>query len=260
VGSPLRPEFSLLSPLGSAFKKGVHSAAQNISVMAALLSTMGAIVLAYYYWPAAATVLSRYAAWQHSGGLFRTGLAAGFAGGILSELSLIYLRDGGRWNGSHLENMAFRFVVFFISGAVVGKFYEWQAIWFGNGTSWRVLLPKVLVDQFVYSVFWSTPYQTITFRWQALRYSGSRLWKELDGNFVIERMLPVVVTNWMFWIPGVILVYSMPLILQMPLNIFATAIWSLLLASLARPSAAPIAGAAESLELIPSTSTADGAE
>jgi hypothetical protein len=228
--------------------------------MAALLSAMGAIVLAYYYWPAAAAFLSRYAAWQHAGGLFRTGLAAGFAGGILSELTLIYLRDGGRWTGSHLENMAFRFAVFFISGAIVAKFYEWQAVWFGNGTSWRVLLPKVLVDQFVYSVFWSTPYQTITFRWQALRYSGARLWRELDGNFVINRMLPVVVTNWMFWIPGVILVYSMPLILQMPLNIFATAIWSLLLASLARPGSVPIAGTTESIVLIPAGSAADTAE
>ena len=60
-------------------------------------------------------------------------------------------------------------------------------------------------------------------------------------------MLPVLITNWMFWFPGVALVYSMPTILQMPLNIFATAIWSLLLAGLAKPAAAPIAGAAEAI-------------
>jgi hypothetical protein len=136
--------------------------------------------------------------------------------------------------------MVFRFVVFFLGSLGVYEFYEWQAIWFGDGLSWRILLPKVLVDQFVFSVFWSTSYQTLTFRWQTLRYSGSRLWNELDGNFVVERMLPVLVTNWMFWIPGVTLVYSMPLILQMPLNIFATAIWSLLLAGLAKSSRAPV--------------------
>lgn len=209
--------------------------------MSALLAAMSALVAVYYFWPAGAAVLSRYAAWQHAGGLFRTGLVAGFAGGILSELSLVYLRDGGRWNATHLENMVFRFVVFFISGLIVSQFYEYQAVWFGDGLSWRVLLPKVLVDQFAFSVFWSTPYQTLTFRWQALRYSGSRLWNGLDGNFVIERMLPVLVTNWMFWIPGVTLVYSMPLILQMPVNIFATAIWSLLLAGLAKATDVPVA-------------------
>ncbi len=202
--------------------------------MSVLLVAMAAFVAIYYCWPTGAAWLSWYAEWQHAGGLFRTALVAGFAGGILSELSLVYVRDGGHWTRTHLENMAFRFIVFFISGAVVVQFYAYQAIWFGDGPSWRVVLPKLLVDQFVFSVFWSTPYQSITFRWQALQYSGSRLWQELDGQFVIERMLPVLVTNWMFWIPGVTLVYSMPLMLQMPLNIFATAIWSLLLAGLSK--------------------------
>jgi hypothetical protein len=149
------------------------------------------------------------------------------------------VRDRGRWNLGHLENMAFRFTVFFFGGLVVYEFYQWQAVWFGDGVSWRVLLPKILVDQFIFSVFWSTSYQTMIFRWQALRYSGSRLWSELDRKFVLERMLPVLVTNWMFWIPGVTLVYSMPLILQMPINIFATAMWSILLAGLSKSNDAP---------------------
>jgi hypothetical protein len=232
---------TLRSSLGEAAQEGIRSARQNLAAMSALLAAVSALVAIYYFWPTGAAVLSRYAAWQHAGGLLRTGLVAGFGGGILSELSLVYIRDGGRWNGSHIENMVFRFVVFFISGLIICKFYEYQAVWFGDGLSWRVILPKVLVDQFLFTVFWSTPYQTLTFRWQTLRYSGSRLWNELDGNFVVERMLPVLVTNWMFWIPGVILVYSMPLILQMPINIFATAIWSLLLAGLAKSTVVPIA-------------------
>ena len=57
-----------------------------------------------------------------------------------------------------------------------------------------------------------------------------------NPNFVIDRMLPIVVTNWMFWIPAVTLVYSLPLPLQMPLNIFATAIWGVLVAAVAKQS------------------------
>jgi hypothetical protein len=228
--------------------------------MSVLLAAMSVIVAVYYCWPAGAAVLSRYAAWQHAGGLFRTGLVAGFAGGILSELSVIYICDGGRWNATHLENMAFRFVVFSLGGLIVYKFYEWQALWFGDGLSWRVLVPKVLVDQFIFSVFWSTTYQTLIFRWHALRYSGSRLWSELDGRFVVERMLPVLVTNWMFWIPGVTLVYSMPLILQMPLNIFATAIWSLLLAGLAKSTRAPEVEMGPGLVLTTANPVADPAD
>jgi hypothetical protein len=225
--------------------------------MSVLLAAMSSMLAVYYFWPAGAALLSRYGAWQHAGGMVRTGLVAGFAGGILSELSLIYVRDRGRWNAIHLENMLFRFVLFFISGMIVSQFYKLQALWFGDGISWRILLPKVLVDQFVFSVFWSTTYYSLAFRWQALRYSGARLWRELDRNFVVERMLPVLVTNWLFWIPGVTLVYSMPLPLQMPLNIFATAIWGLLLAAVANEGSAesiapaPVLGVPE--VLTPST-------
>ncbi len=225
--------------------------------MSALLVAMSLLVIGYYFWPSAALVLSRYAAWQHSGGIVRAGLAGGFAGGILSELSLICLRDGGRWRAANLENILFRFGAFFLSAIVVFIFYEWQAVWFGTGLSWRVLLPKVLVDQFIFTVFWSTPYQTIVFRWQALRYSSARLWNELNAKFVVERMLPVLVTNWMFWIPGVTLIYSMPLILQMPINIFAMAIWSLLLAGLARPDGIPVATIDTDVILPRQTSTAE---
>jgi hypothetical protein len=47
-------------------------------------------------------------------------------------------------------------------------------------------------------------------------------------------MLPILVTNWMFWLPGVSLIYAMPLVLQTPLFIFATAIWGLLLPAVAQ--------------------------
>jgi len=237
----LRPDPGTHDSLGDAFRKGVRAAAQNLSAMIVLLVAMGIVVAIYYGWPTGAAYLSWYASWQHAGGILRTGLMAGIAGGILSELCVVYVMDQGRWNRSHLENMVFRFVVFSFGGLVVSEFYEWQAYWFGDGLTWRVLLPKILVDQFIFSVFWSTTYQTLVFRWKALRYSGASLWRELDRNFVVERMLPVLVTNWMFWIPGVTLVYSMPLILQMPINIFATAMWSILLAGLSKPTDAPLA-------------------
>ena len=207
--------------------------------MAALLCAMGGIMALYYLWPPGSALLSSYGAWQAAGGVVRVGLVAGFAGGVLGELSVVYFRDGGRWNARHVEDMAFRFVLFVVGGMVVSIFYIYQARWFGDGLTWRVVVPKVLVDQFVFSVFWSTTFYSIAFHWQAVRYSGRRLWADLTPDFIFDRMLPILITNWMFWIRGVTLVYCMPLPLQMPLNIFATAIWGVLLAALSRhdPSA-----------------------
>ena len=195
---------------------------------------MAAAVASYYCWPAATAIFSRLAAWQHAGGVLYAGLAMAFAGGILSELSLIYFQNKGRWTAAHLDNMVFKTIFFFVNGSIVYEFYTYQTYWFGEGTAWSVLLPKIMVDQLIYSVIWSLPFQTFLFRWHHLRYSGRRLWMELDWSFVVERMLPILITNWMFWIPGVLFIYSMPSVLQMPLAIFATAIWSVLLSAVAR--------------------------
>ena len=202
--------------------------------MAALLVAMGAILVGYYFWPPFARAISAYGEWQAAGGVLRTGLVAGFAGGVISELSVIYFRDGDRWKLRHVEDMIFRFVLFFLGGMIVAVFYDYQAFWFGQGHSLGTLAPKVLVDQFVFSVLWSTPYYALAFRWQGVRYSPARLWSEMKPAFLFERMLPVLITNWMFWIPGVTIIYSMPLPLEMPLNIFGTAIWGVLLAALAK--------------------------
>lgn len=223
-------------------RKGLRAARQSLVPMLVLEAAMAALVAIYYLWPAGSVLLDRYAAWQQSGGILVAALATAAAGGILSELSLVYFQDGGRWTSTHVENLCFKSILFFINGAVVYLFYVQQAIWFGNGTAWSVLLPKVCVDQFGFTIIFSLPYLSLMTRWQALRYSGMRLWAELNGNFVTERMLPVLVTNWMFWIPGVSLIYSMPLSLQSPLFIFATAIWGILLAAVGRQGDTPAPG------------------
>jgi len=49
-------------------------------------------------------------------------------------------------------------------------------------------------------------------------------------------VLPVLVSNWCFWIPMSILIYCFPTTLQLPLGILATSIWSMLLAALVKPA------------------------
>jgi hypothetical protein len=226
------------SAVRKAFQKGLRAAWQNLPAILALEFAMASVVATYYCWPAGAAFLSRYAAWQHSGGIFGAAVATALAGGLLSEVSLVYFQQRGHWSRINLENVVFKLAIFFISGAIVFEFYQLQAFWFGQGATWSILVPKVIVDQFGYTVFWSTPFYAITTRWHALGYSFQRLWPELRPSFITERMLPILVTNWMFWIPGVSLIYSMPSILQTPLFIFAIAIWGLLLAAVTKKDVA----------------------
>ena len=204
----------------------------NLASIIALQIALGAIVAIYYLWPPGSAVLSRYAAWQASGGALGTGFVYALAGGLLSELSFVYFQQRGRWKPANVENACFKLVIFFISGCLVYEFYRMQAIWWGTGATFSIILHKVIADQFGYTLVWAAPYYALLTRWQALRYSGGRLWKELKGDFFAERLLPVLVTNWMFWIPAVSLVYAMPSVLQPPIAAFATAIWGLLVSAI----------------------------
>jgi hypothetical protein len=224
----LRPDPSFLTSVGEAFRKGWRVAAENLPSILALQAAMGGIVAIYYLWPPGAGLLSRYAAWQVSGGALGNGVAAALAGGVLSEVSLVYFQCKGHWAWSNVENLLFKLGLFFVAGAIVFEFYRFQAYWWGQGDSLSILVPKVITDQFGYTVFFACPYYALLTRWHNLRYSLTRLWNELDRHFITERMLPVLVMNWMFWIPAITLVYAMPTILQPPLYIFATAIWGLL--------------------------------
>jgi hypothetical protein len=49
-------------------------------------------------------------------------------------------------------------------------------------------------------------------------------------------VLPVLVSNWCFWIPMSTLVYCFPTTLQLPLGILAVSIRSILLATLVKPA------------------------
>ncbi len=227
----MRPKPAFLASVGEACRKGIRAAAQNLPAIVALQAAMGVVVAIYYLWPAGAAVLSRYAAWQHSGGVLGNGLAAALAGGVLSELSLVYFQNKGRWTSTNVENLFFKAAIFFAAGCMVYEFYLLQAYLWGQGARLSIVVPKVLLDQLGYTVFWATPYYALLTRWHALRYSGAKLWLELDRHFILERMLPILVTNWIFWIPAITLVYSMPTVLQAPLYIFATAIWGLLVAA-----------------------------
>jgi len=202
--------------------------------MTALVGVMLLIVVLYYTWSPWTFILSRYAIWQHSLGVVGAGTVAGIAGGVLSELSIVYCQHRGRWTLASLENLLFKFGFFGISGAMVYEWYQLQAYMFGDSVSFQVVTCKVLADQFGFGVVVSMPYNALGTRWQINRYSFTALWRELDRSFFFERMLPVLVTGWMFWIPAAAIVYSVQLILQTPMFLIGTAIWGLLLPAVSR--------------------------
>jgi hypothetical protein len=97
---------------------------------------------------------------------------------------------------------------------------------------------KTLVDQFIYTPFLSNPFQTLAFLWKAGHFSFRSAMAKLSHfkQLYVLTVLPVLVSNWCFWIPMSALVYCFPTTLQLPLGILAVSIWSMLLAALLKPT------------------------
>lgn len=230
----MSPTHCTCAPWAEAFRKGFNAACKMAPAMTALVGVMLFIVVLYYTWGPWNAILSGYAIWQHSLGIVGAATVAGMAGGVLSELSLVYFQHRGRWTLASLENMLFKFGFFGLTGALVYGWYHVQAFCFGDSVSFKVVTYKVLADQFGFSVFITSPVNALGTRWQINRYSFTALRRELDRSFIFERILPILVTGWMFWIPAAAVVYSVPLILQTPMFLIGTSIWGLLLPAVSR--------------------------
>jgi len=103
---------------------------------------------------------------------------------------------------------------------------------FGTGHGWETILYKVLVDQLLFSPFISAP---IIVGWLLLRdhrFHPSAWKKIFCAGFVFEKVFPVVVAGWCVWVPGVVLVYFMPSLLQIPVAVIIQVFWVLIITTM----------------------------
>jgi hypothetical protein len=196
-----------------------------------LVSAEAALVTAYYFHP------PTQAWWHHIGeiklrlGLIYSALSTLWFGGLLPVLlmqAIPSLRSGFSW-----KSLPWLLLFWAWRGMEVDLFYQFQGWMFGNEVTWQVILPKVLVDQFVISVFYFGPVSILIYRWIELR-SWSGAWAELGITWIQERLLPVLLANAAIWIPAIALIYMLPPALQLPVQNLVLCFWSLLLAILAR--------------------------
>ncbi len=212
---------------------GAAAARKTIKPAMAVWTLMAGIAALYYLVPAtrgAFTLLE--AIQQATGPLFPT-IGMGLSVGLIVESVKVLMAGKGkrRWKMENTVNALFNFAVFGLMGLTHYYRYAFQEDFFGRGTSWDVLVPKVMFDQFVWTVIVANPYQTVLFLWKSHNFR----WREITSQilpfktFWGTRMLPVLVGNWAFWIPMASIVYCFPSDLQIPLSILAVTIWVLVL-------------------------------
>ena len=172
------------------------------------------------------------AAWKAAGGLWAAAALTAVAGGILPEIAKM-LADRGRSalrgrGGEILFNTAF----FAFDGLVIDPLYRGEAVLFGRDALVHTVVEKVAFDQFVFTPLWSVAI-VVLFLWRQRGYSLAATRPALGRGFYRARVLPLLVPNWLFWIPMVSIIYALPVPLQFLLFVPALAAWSLIMVFIA---------------------------
>jgi hypothetical protein len=172
------------------------------------------------------------AAWKTAGGLPAAAATTALAGGLVPELAKL-VADRGRSalrgrGGEVLFNVAF----FALDGIVIDLLYRGEARFFGSDAQLGTVVEKVAFDQFVFSPLWSV-FIVLLFLWRQRGYSWAAMRPALGRGFYQSRVVPLIVPNWLFWIPMVSIIYALPVALQFLLFVPALGAWSLIMVFIA---------------------------
>lgn len=225
------------------WRSGLHSARALLWPGLILQATALALVLAYYFVPAAAGVFARVGAWQRAGGYAFSAGATVLCGGVLPFLFLRFHRDT---RATHpWPHLAFFVVYWAWKGAEVDLWYRTLAGIFGDSHDAATIAYKVLSDQFGYNPFYATPVSILCFAWKDAGFRWAPVAADVRaGRWYYRRVVPVLITLWCIWFPVVTCVYALPLPLQMPLFNVVLCFWSMLFAHVTSRAARSKQGAA----------------
>ncbi|MEI6322873.1 MAG: hypothetical protein WCP60_07215 [bacterium] len=201
-----------------------------------LMASMGA---AYLWNPAARHFFEELACLRSNWGLLFSFLGTSFASAIMPEaLSFLLLRrkqtgTSGMGLGTRL---LFGIPFWGAIGMQVDLFYRLQYLIFGPSDSIFIIMKKVLVDAFIYCPVLAVPQAVCILLWKDHGFTLHGFANHTPARFYALKIFPVLMANWMVWIPLICIIYALPSALGVPFFIVAQSFWVLVLTTLSSPS------------------------
>ena len=139
-----------------------------------VLWVMGGLIIAAFYWyPDFNAVLVEVGVTKAEWGYGYSCLSTAFFGGLVPYCLL--LLQGKIPSGRKLAWLAFFLIFWGVKGMEVDAFYRLQGYFFGYLANFQTILSKVLVDQFVYCIFWSAPCTALFYGWKRAGFTLGRI-------------------------------------------------------------------------------------
>jgi hypothetical protein len=186
------------------------------------------IGLSYFYWPASQQTFQFFADLKAEYGALYAVISTSIFGGLLPFL---YLFLSGKIRFLPIAQLLFYIIIWAALGGLINGFYGFQIVLFGEGTDWLTILKKTSFDQFVFTVFVTSPFIALAFLWKDQQFNWQKTKMHFD-DLVKVQIPTTIVTTWIIWIPAVSLIYMMPTNLQIPLFNLVLCLFVLILAIL----------------------------
>ena len=202
-------------------------------IPAVILQGVAASILALYFWvPALRPAFEQIGSFKHSSGIwFAIGSTAIF-GGVIPWGVMVF--RGRIPLGQQTKHLFFFIGFWALQGAMVDQLYTLQTQWFGSGKDVKTLMYKVLTDQIPFNLIWATPNGVFLYGWKNSGFSWSRFWATHPLSVLFRKYATIQISSWIVWIPAVLMIYSLPPDLQIPLFNLVLCFFSLILTFVSR--------------------------
>jgi len=226
------------------FKQGWTRCRENLLanlLTGIVLWVMGVgIIVAFHWHPAFNAVLVEVGVKKAEWGYGYSCLSTAFFGGLI-PYCLLFLQGKIR-NGRKLVWLAFFLIFWGVKGMEVDFFYRLQGYLFGYSADFQTILSKVLVDQFVYCIFWSAPFTALFYGWKRAGFTLGKDRSWLSLGYILEESAFLLVSTWVIWIPSVSIIYAMPQNIQIPLFNLTLCFFVLVISLFEKPDGEEVAG------------------
>jgi hypothetical protein len=192
-----------------------------------------ALVVAFYASARLRETLGVVSDAKARGGLLFTLVTSVVFGALVPEAARFLLGDR-RWPIARWRDLGHAALMFAVNGVVLDRFYALLAHRVGEGHDAGVVAQKILLDAFVFTPFVSIPIFLVLVLLREASWNPVRLARGIGWRLVPDRVVPVLVPCWIYWIPLQACIYSLPLHLQFPFALTCISAWSLVLVFVAR--------------------------
>lgn len=226
----------------SPLRQALAAAKVNLLPAVFLWAAAVGIILAYTFIPAVRSALDRLAVLKGQGGYAFSAISTPIFAVVLP---LLIQRVACAFGSKGIEPEPWRNLPLLVAfwayrGAEIDGLYRLQTWLWGTEPTFVTLAGQVAIDQGVYVTIWAIPTMVIVFLFKDYGCSPRRVRWELGARWYRNRCLPILVVNWVVWIPAVVVIYSLPPGLRIPVMNINVSLFMLLVMFTTRRGREPI--------------------